>query len=121
MKKDFKTILIKEIGHKLKKLRQEAGLTQEDVCKKSGNNITRSTLSNFEKGIQLPSLDKLYHVTQVLEIDIQNILPTYKTIADKVEVKDSNELSDILNKKYESKINSKSIETIDSVLKNLKI
>ncbi len=55
------------VGPQLQLLRKNAGLTQEAVAKMM--NITRQTLSNWERGINLPDiyavalLATVYHVS----------------------------------------------------------
>lgn len=50
----------KEIGRKLKQLRKEKGLTQEEAAKRL--KITRSTISNYEVGRRSPHLKDLQKI-----------------------------------------------------------
>lgn len=50
----------KEIGRKLKQLRKEKGITQEEAAKRL--KITRSTISNYEVGRRSPHLKDLQKI-----------------------------------------------------------
>lgn len=58
----------KEIGSKLKQLRQGKKLTQEDVAARV--NITRSTVSNYERGRRTPHLKDLQKLADVFGVGL---------------------------------------------------
>ena len=61
-----------KFSDKIKKARQERGLTQEQL----GNmiNINKSSISRYEKGIQLPELENIKKIARVLGISHQYLL-----------------------------------------------
>lgn len=51
----------------LKKIREAAGMTQEQLAGKVG--VVRQTISNIECGLALPSVNTAQSIARVLEID----------------------------------------------------
>lgn len=66
----------------LKKLRQEKGLTQEQLSEAVG--IGRTAISNIECGITRPSVDSAKRIAKVLEFD-------WTMFFDEEEVENANE------------------------------
>lgn len=60
--------MTKEIGSKLKQLRQSKKLTQEEVATRV--NITRSTVSNYERGRRTPHLKDLQKLADVFGVGL---------------------------------------------------
>lgn len=60
--------MTKEIGSKLKQLRQSKKLTQEEVAARV--NITRSTVSNYERGRRTPHLKDLQKLADVFSVGL---------------------------------------------------
>lgn len=60
----------KEIGSKLRQLRQSRLMTQEEVAKATGYSISRSTLSNYEIGRRTPHLIELQRLAAVFGVGI---------------------------------------------------
>lgn len=58
----------KEIGSKLKQLRHGKKLTQEEVAARV--NITRSTVSNYERGRRTPHLKDLQKLADVFGVGL---------------------------------------------------
>ena len=56
------------IGKKLKQLRKQRGMTQEDVAERV--NITRSTISNYEIGRRTPNLKDLSELAAVFGVGL---------------------------------------------------
>lgn len=52
-----------ELGQKLRQARQEAGLSQRQLC---GEELTRNMLSQIENGSARPSMDTLRYLAQRL-------------------------------------------------------
>ena len=48
----------KEFGERLRKIRKEKGLTQENLARVIGK--TESTIGRFESGVLLPSAEEIY-------------------------------------------------------------
>jgi len=74
-------------GDKLRNIRIQRGLTQGDVCHQakalasSRNNeelaLSISSLSDFETKDRVPSVEKLYSLSLIYELDLLNILSWY--------------------------------------------
>ena len=56
------------VGGRLRKLRKEKGLTQADLARQIG--IQQSDLSRMEKGEYRVSLDKLFKILAVFDLDL---------------------------------------------------
>ena len=54
------------IGEKVKKLREEKGMTQKQLC---SSFMTRNMLSRIENGVAQPSIATLQHISKMLDID----------------------------------------------------
>lgn len=66
-----------EIGTRIRDRRKKhLGKTQEEVCKLIG--ISRASLANIEGGNQRIYAHQLYSVAEVLEMDIEDLLPEPK-------------------------------------------
>jgi len=63
----------KEIGKRLKRAREKAGLTQADLAKGSGIHI--NYYARIERGEVNPSLEKIHLIVKVLKIKTSDILP----------------------------------------------
>ena len=61
-------MLKKEIGEKLRKLRNEKGLTQKELSNKIA--IDYSYIGKIERGEQLPSIKMLIRLSQILSVPI---------------------------------------------------
>ncbi len=63
----------KGLGLRLQKARKEAGLTQQDLCQKSG--LSYSTLAKIERGaIKSPSIFTIQQIAAVLGTSIDNLM-----------------------------------------------
>lgn len=60
------------INKNLKKLRTEAGLTQEHVAEKL--NVTRQALSSYESGRTRPDIDTLVRLAEIYNTDVNSII-----------------------------------------------
>ncbi|MGA4517374.1 helix-turn-helix domain-containing protein [Solibacillus silvestris] len=60
--------MTKDIGRKLKQLRKNQRMTQEDVADRV--NITRSTISNYEIGRRTPHLKDLQKLANVFGVGL---------------------------------------------------
>jgi len=59
-------------GNKIKSLRQDNDLTQEELAKKL--NITRSALSNYESGIREPDYSLLIRIADYFNVPVDYLL-----------------------------------------------
>ncbi len=64
---------LEKLGKKLKKIREETDLTQEQVAKKVGIHV--SYYSRIERGVVNPSFEVLENITKVLKVKSSKILP----------------------------------------------
>ena len=56
----------------LKRLRSEKGLTQHDLCDRSG--LSLRTISDMESGIRQPTLITLFKLAEGLDIEVLTLL-----------------------------------------------
>ena len=61
-----------DIAKNIKKLRQKKKLTQEELAEKLF--VTRQAVSNWETGKNQPDVDMLKNLSEVLEVDIKDLL-----------------------------------------------
>jgi transcriptional regulator with XRE-family HTH domain len=64
--------LRQRIGSRVKAARLQAGLSQDALADRIGR--TPESISNIERGQQLPALDTLLDLAQILHIPIQELL-----------------------------------------------
>ncbi|MFW5700489.1 MAG: helix-turn-helix domain-containing protein [Cyclobacteriaceae bacterium] len=114
--KDFKTILYRILGERIKLRRAELGLSQDYLAKEI--NIGRTSISNIESGKHQVPLSTLYHISKVLDIDIHLILPTFMEIADEVENMKTKDIDEYINKEN---LNSNQKSDIENIVKNLNV
>lgn len=62
------------IGDCIRKYRKERGFSQKDMAKML--DIAHSTYSNYENNNRTPSIDMLYKISKILDIDINNLFIT---------------------------------------------
>jgi transcriptional regulator with XRE-family HTH domain len=67
------TSVTREVGEKLKKAREDAGLTQDDVAKAA--KISANYYAKIERGEINTTLKKLYKITKALNIKASDIFP----------------------------------------------
>lgn len=63
----------KKLGGKLKRVREEANLIQDEVAKKAG--ISTNYFAKIERGEVNTSFDKLYKIIKALKIEASDIFP----------------------------------------------
>ena len=76
-----------EIEKKLKDVRMQAGLTQEQVAEKIM--VSRQTVSNWENGKSLPDIVSIMNLSDLYQISIDELLKGDKRMKEKME-KDAN-------------------------------
>jgi transcriptional regulator with XRE-family HTH domain len=62
------------IGAQIKRVRESAGMTQEDLAEIL--NLKRTSITNIERGNQRPTLDTLYRLCEQFGLEITDILPS---------------------------------------------
>ena len=60
------------IGKMIEKGRKEKNISQEKLAEKIG--ITRQTLSNYENGITMPSLDQIKNICDILDMSLDEVI-----------------------------------------------
>ncbi|HBG81581.1 TPA: XRE family transcriptional regulator [candidate division CPR2 bacterium] len=72
MTNDNNETIRKELGEKIKKAREKAGLTQSEVAAAADINV--SYYAQIERGEVNPSFEKLHSITKVLKLKSFDIL-----------------------------------------------
>lgn len=62
------------IGENIKAIRKNKGMTQEELAIKL--NVVRQTVSKWEKGISVPDAEMVQKLSEILDIDIKQLLGT---------------------------------------------
>ncbi len=65
MNDEYKTVR-KELGERLRTIRERARLTQAEVASQAG--VDHNYYARIERGMANPSLEKLYRIMKVLKI-----------------------------------------------------
>lgn len=60
------------IGKNIKRIRENAGMSQYDLAKKL--NVSQAAVSQFENGKNPPKIDTLLKIASALHVDINNLL-----------------------------------------------
>jgi transcriptional regulator with XRE-family HTH domain len=63
----------KEVGERIRNIREKKNLTQENVAADTG--ITASYFARIERGEERPKMDVLKSIVKSLEIKLANIFP----------------------------------------------
>ena len=63
----------KEIGERIRDIREQKNLTQENVADETG--ITSSYFARIERGEERPKIDVIKSIVKALKIKTSNILP----------------------------------------------
>jgi len=61
----------KLLGNRIRELRREMGLSQEDFADKCG--IDRSYMSGIERGVRNPTLEILWAISGGLDLDLSHL------------------------------------------------
>jgi transcriptional regulator with XRE-family HTH domain len=62
------------IGARIKRIREAAGMTQEDLAQIL--NLKRTSITNIERGNQRPTLDVLYRFCERFTLELSDVLPS---------------------------------------------
>jgi len=117
---DYKEILYKVIGERLKARRQELNISQlklsQDLKELSENlELSRSSISNIEVGRHQIPLHVLYSICQLLKLDIKDLLPTENELT-QISTSEINKYSEYLKG---NDLKSSTLKNIDEILKNI--
>ncbi|KUP25800.1 helix-turn-helix transcriptional regulator [Paenibacillus sp. DMB5] len=77
-------IIYEDIGKRIRKVRENSKLTQEELAKLV--NLTRASITNIERGKQKIPIDNLYYFAIVLNVDIFSLLPSEGILLNDVEL-----------------------------------
>lgn len=70
----IRTITHKKLGNRIKELRKELAMTQEDLAFKVG--VDRSYMGFVERGEKNPTLDKLRKIAKALKVNLSQLFAT---------------------------------------------
>ena len=71
--------LYKTLGVRVREIRKARGETQESLARRI--RTARTTITNLEKGDQAVPLHQLYAISEALDVELSEILPTRSEIA----------------------------------------
>ncbi|MYL71729.1 helix-turn-helix domain-containing protein [Halobacillus litoralis] len=80
MEKDYDVKVRKAVGRKIKQLREEKGISQEEFAYLVG--IDRTYISFIERGRRAPRLPMLYRIANVLEVPASSLVVEVKETPD---------------------------------------
>lgn len=66
------TDLLKKFGTNLKRLRESKGMSQEELCFKSG--LSKNQIGNIERGEVNTTISTLYAISVALDMNLQEFL-----------------------------------------------
>lgn len=92
----YKVAFQRSFGKKLRKSRKESGLTQQNLSEKIG--MSRPSLINIERGEKSLSLFQLKTLSNVLQVDSKDLLPSDREIEESIEELRINTSSPLLGK-----------------------
>jgi transcriptional regulator with XRE-family HTH domain len=64
--------LIKSLGERIKRLRNEKGVSQEELANEA--DIPLSQIGRIERGETNPTISSLYVISQALEIELKHLV-----------------------------------------------
>lgn len=103
------------IGERIKEKRKEVGINQQALAEEI--KISRTSISNIEKGRHQPTLHLLFKICYALNLDIKSVIPSIEELQNFNNGKMTS-FSKILNE--DNSLSENSITQIETVLKNLK-
>jgi transcriptional regulator with XRE-family HTH domain len=77
--------LLKELGERLQKRRQELGLSQEELCVRIEMN--RTYLSDIERGVGNVSILLLFKLSKALRIELSQLLKNIEQAVESLDAK----------------------------------
>lgn len=81
------------LGKLVRATRKHAGLTQEELGRRVG--LTRTSITNLEKGRQRIQVHTLYELASALDLDPQDLLPSEESLlSEEIDVQIPEELAE---------------------------
>lgn len=71
-------LLYRLIGRNVRDARDAAGATQEDLAEAIG--VTRTSITNLERGEQRPPLHRLLRLARSLEVSLTDLVPSWSEL-----------------------------------------
>ncbi|RJQ29978.1 XRE family transcriptional regulator [Candidatus Parcubacteria bacterium] len=65
--------MLEKFGHKMQKIRKEAGVSQEDLAAKLS--MHRTYIGMIERGERNPTIRTLYKIAKALKVSSSDLLP----------------------------------------------
>lgn len=69
-----------ELGNKMRELREQNGLTQEEFARLLGN-YSASAISYFEKGARHPKAEEISKIAEIFQVNTEALLPKTENIS----------------------------------------
>lgn len=66
------------VGKLIRRARETVNLSQEDLSSQLG--LTRTSISNFERGKQHIQIHTLYQIADILNVPVSDLLPTVELV-----------------------------------------
>lgn len=91
------------VGERLRRLRQDRGLSLQEVCERSGDSFVVSTLSAYERGKRSLSLERLYELATIYGqspntiLDVEDVPEFQRTLTKSVPLRIRLDLLDRLS------------------------
>lgn len=63
---------MRDIGKNIRSLRSKKNITQDELAEKLF--VSRQTISNYETGRSRPDVDTLVHISEILDVEVQELL-----------------------------------------------
>ena len=82
------------IAERIKTARKEAGITQEELASKMY--VTHHCISMWERGLRKPKYETLARIADALGINVNGLLQTPKTNADRIRAMSDEELAEFI-------------------------
>jgi XRE family transcriptional regulator, master regulator for biofilm formation len=106
------------IGNTIYKLRKQKGLTLSELAKRA--NLSKSYLSNIERNLnQNPSIQVVKRISEVLEVELDSFLSSFKTMETQPEEIDQ-DLLDLATELKETGIQKEQIKEYRTVIEFIK-
>lgn len=110
---DFKDSLYLLIGERIKSKREGLKITQSKLSKNL--NISRASISNIEVGRHQVSLITLFQLSQILKIDIKELIPSYEEVTSFISLN----ITDLSNHINKEKFSEDQIWNITDIIKKI--
>jgi len=112
---DYKDVLYKIIGQKIKSIREDLKMSQYDLSQRL--DISRSSISNIEVGRHQVPLHLLFSISEILETNINSLIPTLDEINNFINHV-TNDYSSFLDTTF---LKDEQKEVLCDVIKNIEI